>query len=89
MSDANKNASRTLSQLTTLELVILLGASVIRPQATKHAFLVMSNFMFLLNVQKDTTEECNPDESTQFSQLVGALSWAVELGRLDENTEVC
>jgi Reverse transcriptase (RNA-dependent DNA polymerase) len=38
--------------------------------------------------EMDVTEECNADESSQYSQLIGVLRWAVELGRLDIYIEV-
>jgi hypothetical protein len=38
--------------------------------------------------ETDTTDECDHDNSSRFSQLVGVLRWAVELGRIDIYTEV-
>ena len=38
--------------------------------------------------EMDVTEECNADESSRYSQLIGVLRWAVELGRLDIYIEV-
>jgi hypothetical protein len=36
----------------------------------------------------DTTDECDSDGSSRYSQLIGVLRWAVELGRIDIYTEV-
>jgi hypothetical protein len=36
----------------------------------------------------DVTEECNADESSRYSLLIGVLQWAVELGQLDIYIEV-
>ena len=38
--------------------------------------------------EMDMTDECNAEESSRYSQLIGVLRWAVELGRLDIYTEV-
>ncbi|KAI2489324.1 Reverse transcriptase (RNA-dependent DNA polymerase) [Fragilaria crotonensis] len=34
------------------------------------------------------SDECDDDEAARFSQLIGVLRWAVELGRIDMYTEV-
>ncbi|KAI2499224.1 Reverse transcriptase (RNA-dependent DNA polymerase) [Fragilaria crotonensis] len=36
----------------------------------------------------DMSDECDDDEAARFSQLIGVLRWAVELGRIDIYTEV-
>ena len=36
----------------------------------------------------DMTDECDDDGASRFSQLIGVLRWAVELGRIDIYTEV-
>jgi hypothetical protein len=36
----------------------------------------------------DTTDECDSDGSSRYSQLIGVLCWAVELGRIDIYMEV-
>jgi hypothetical protein len=36
----------------------------------------------------DTTDECDDREASRYSQLIGVLRWAVELGRIDIYTEV-
>jgi len=36
----------------------------------------------------DMTEECDNESASRYSQLIGVLRWAVELGRLDIYTEV-
>ena len=38
--------------------------------------------------ETDTTDECDVDGASRYSQLVGVLRWAVELGRIDIYTEV-
>jgi hypothetical protein len=38
--------------------------------------------------EMDVTEECNADESSQYSQFIGVLRWAVELGCLEIYIEV-
>ena len=36
----------------------------------------------------DTTDECDPDNASRYSQLIRILRWAVELGRTDIYMEV-
>ena len=36
----------------------------------------------------DTSDECDTDGASRYSQLIGVLRWAVELGRIDIYTEV-
>jgi hypothetical protein len=36
----------------------------------------------------DTTDECDKEQASRYSQLIGVLRWAVELGRIDMYTEV-
>jgi hypothetical protein len=36
----------------------------------------------------DTSDECDDEQGSRYSQLIGVLRWAVELGRLDIYTEV-
>ena len=36
----------------------------------------------------DTTDECDDQGASRYSQLIGVLRWAVELGRIDIYTEV-
>lgn len=36
----------------------------------------------------DTTDECSPEHTSRFQQLIGILRWAVELGRVDIQVEV-
>lgn len=38
--------------------------------------------------ETDTTNECDADAASQYSQLIGILHWAVELGRINIYTEV-
>jgi hypothetical protein len=38
--------------------------------------------------ETDTTDECDEDGASRYSQLIGVLRWAVELGRIDIYTEV-
>ena len=38
--------------------------------------------------ETDTMEECDADGASRYSQLIGVLRWAVELGRIDMDTEV-
>ena len=38
--------------------------------------------------ETDTTDECNQEGASRYSQLIGVLRWAVELGRIDMYTEV-
>ena len=38
--------------------------------------------------ETDTTDECDVDGASRYSQLIGVLRWAVELGRIDIYTEV-
>ena len=38
--------------------------------------------------ETDTTDKCDKEQALQYSQLIGFLRWAVELGRIDMYTEV-
>ncbi len=38
--------------------------------------------------ETDTTDECDEDGASRYSQLIGVLRWAVTLGRIDIYTEV-
>jgi hypothetical protein len=38
--------------------------------------------------ETDTTDECDAEGASRYSQLIGVLRWAVELGRIDMYTEV-
>ena len=38
--------------------------------------------------ETDTTDECDEEGASRYSQLIGVLRWAVELGRIDIYTEV-
>ena len=38
--------------------------------------------------ETSTTEECDADGASRFSQLIGVLRWAIKLGRIDMYTEV-
>jgi hypothetical protein len=37
--------------------------------------------------ETDTSDECNDEMSSRYSQLIGVLRWSVELGRIDIYTE--
>jgi hypothetical protein len=39
-------------------------------------------------LEMDMTEGCNHNEASRFSQLIGVLHWAIELGRIYIYTEV-
>jgi hypothetical protein len=42
----------------------------------------------LYRPETDMSDECDQDGASRYSQLIGILQWAVELGRIDIHTEV-